>query len=144
MVIQKPLMDPQIEFWKGFFSALRTGGFNDFVNAFEAIIKKYEVIGKRNQGWEAELRNAATNELIGVGGLASLTNYPPGKLAKISKTNSMSIFARMSLKIGIWKIKYVCPGFYPLLDTITVTKRNVTYTIVKLVPIPPPPPPPVI
>src|ERR1035437_4070212 len=139
VVIQKPLMDPQIEFWKGFFSALRTGGFNDFVNAFEAIIKKYEVIGKRNQGWEAEMRDSVTDELIGVGGLAAITNYPATKVAKISKTNSMSVYSRLSLKIGIWKIKYTCAGYFPQLATVTVTRRNVTYVIVKMVPIPPPP-----
>ena len=135
VIIQKPLMDPQIEFWKPFFPALKRLGFNDFVNSFEAIIKKYEVIGKRNQGWEGELRDEITNELIGLGGLASITNYPPVKVAKISKTNSMSIFGRMSLKIGIWKIKYSCPGYLPAMGTITVTKRNITYSVVLLKPI---------
>lgn len=145
VVTQKPLMDPQIEFWKGFFPALTTGGFNDFVNAFEAIIKKYEVIGKRNQGFDGELRDSVTNELIGIGGLATITNYPPNiKTAKISKTNSMSVFARMSLKIGIWKIKYTCAGYFPQMATVTITRRNITYMVVKLVPIPPPPPPPVV
>ncbi|MEI6815531.1 MAG: hypothetical protein WCL14_02885 [Bacteroidota bacterium] len=139
VIIQKPLMDTQIEFWKGFFPALRTGGFNDFVNAFEAIIKKYELIGKRNQGWEGEMRDSVTDELIGVGGLGALTNYPVVKVAKISKTNSMSEFDRMRLKVGIWKIKYTCAGYFPQYSTITVTKRNITYTIVKMVAIPPPP-----
>jgi hypothetical protein len=144
VVIQKPIMDVQIEFWKGFFPALRKLGYNDFVNAFEAIIKKYEAIGKRNQGWEGELRNADTDELIGLGGLGALLNYPPGKVAKISKTTSMSLFTRLRLRIGIWKIKYTCPGFYPEMGTITVTKRNITYTVVKLRPIPVPPPPPTV
>ncbi|MEI6817299.1 MAG: hypothetical protein WCL14_11865 [Bacteroidota bacterium] len=139
VIIQKPLMDTQIEFWEGFFPALRAGGFNDFVNAFEAIIKKYELIGKRNQGWEGEMRDSVTDELIGVGGLAALTNYPVVKVAKISKTNSMSEFGRMRLKVGIWKIKYTCAGYFPQYSTIKVTKRNITYTIVKMVAIPPPP-----
>ncbi len=141
VIIQKPLVDVQIEFWKGFFPALRKLGFNDFVNAFEAIIKKYELIGKRNQGWEGEMRDSVTDELIGLGGLAAITNYPVVKKAKISKTNSMSIFTRMRLKVGIWKIKYTCSGYLPQYGTIKVTKRNITYTIVKMVPISPPPPP---
>jgi hypothetical protein len=136
VVIQKPLMDEQIEFWKGFFPALRAGGFNDFVNAFEAIIKKYEAIGKRNQGWEGAMYDASTGELIGLGGLAALTNYPVVKVAKISKTNSMSAFSRMRLKIGIWKIKYSCPGYITQYGTITVTTRNITFSDVMMVPVP--------
>ena len=103
VVIQKPLVDVQIVFWKGFFPALRKLGYNDFVNAFEAIIKKYEIIGKRNQGFDGEMRDSATDELIGLGGLASITNYPPVKKAKISKTNlgcrcrrRMSSYQKMS------------------------------------------------
>ena len=141
VIIQKPLVDVQIEFWKGFFPALRKLGFNDFVNAYEAIIKKYELIGKRNQGWDGEMRDSVTDELIGLGGLATITNYPVVKKAKVSKTTSMSVYIRMRLKVGIWKIKYTCAGYLPQYGTITVTKRNITYSIVKMVPIPVPPPP---
>ncbi|MEI6817413.1 MAG: hypothetical protein WCL14_12445, partial [Bacteroidota bacterium] len=132
VVIQKPLVDAQIEFWKGFFPALRKLGFNDFVNAYEAIIKKYEVIGRRNQGFDGEMRDSVTDELIGLGGLAAITNYPPVKKAKVSKTNSMSVYGRMKLKIGIWKIKYTCPGYLPQFGIMKVTTRNITYDVLKM------------
>jgi hypothetical protein len=140
VAVQHPIMEEHIKFMEGFLDDLYTG-YPDFVNAFRAIVKKLDDIGKRNQGVDANITKEGSGDPFGLGALLQITNYPPVKKAKIKSTNSMGVITLLKLKVGTWTVKITAPGYITQTVTIIVkAKKTVTLNIVMVVA----PPPPVI
>jgi hypothetical protein len=130
--LQIPIMEEHILFFEAFLSTIAIS-FPDFVKGFRKILEKLDEVGQRNQGSEAEMYDATTDEPIGLGGLMMVTNYIKVKKAKIEKTNSMGVFPIMHLRVGIWKLKFSFPGYVTQYVTIIVKARGVVRLKIMMV-----------
>ncbi len=130
--ISIPAMEETITFFEGFLNDLDLV-YPDFVKAMRKILKKLDVLGKLNQGVQATMYAGTPDEVMGLGGLMAVTNYPPVKKAKIDKTNSMGGFPIMNMRVGKWIIKFSCPGYVTQTITVIVkARRKVTLNVVMM------------
>lgn len=129
-----PKMKAHIKYMTKMLSGAITTAFPTYAKSFLGLIKLV-VVGKRDQGFLPTVVDINTG--LPFANIATIvpTNYPVTKVSKLGKSDGSGNFKTLKLKIGLWRIQVLVPGYADQFIMVKVTSKEVVKLTVKMKPI---------